>query len=353
MAEFAEYFHTGTVYNTNPKTLTCDLIKTEGGMLYNVPVANTTGGLMTTDVSWGANLRGAIVYYTYMDGCPYILGTLPQRVSVQNKVSTGIVDTDIGGSNSKSYGKATGSVYSGSRETDYQPNDKVISTDGGSKIALFGEGGVAIHASPLAQIILGAGMDFIRLVCRQLDIFTDFGSLQFSHGSSGRTGLTIKGGAAYGEEAQPGSGTHTVFMQLGDTEDAPETRFAVRVTDTGGGEFGAFALGKDGRLFFTTSKDSMTMIGKDDHKLVDGNTYTEIRGSKKDQVVGEEERTIAGKRSIIVGAEENHATGGDLKLNIAGMLDIGCNGFTMHSADSGGVASHMEMRCGSFNIVRA
>jgi len=367
MSEYPEYFKTGTVFNTNPKLLTCDLIKTEGGMLYNVPIANTTGGIFTNDVSWKSNLRGAVVFYTYMDGCPYILGTLPQRVKVSDKISTNIAETGTGGDNDTTYGKANAASYAAGRETDYQPNDKVISSDGGSKIALLGEGGVALKASPLSQIIMGAGMDFIRMVCRQLEIFTDFGSLCFSHGSSGRTGLTIKGGAAYGEEAQPGSGVHTVFMHLGDTENAPETRFGVRVTDTEGGEFGALALGKDGRLFFTTSKDSLTMIGKDDHKLVDGDTYTELRGNRtelvgknqKTDITGKEERTIVQNRSIIIGKEEKYNVGEDMMLTVGGTLHIGCDGLVLDSAHGTSGAEvlascgNATMRCNSLNILKA
>jgi hypothetical protein len=329
-------------------------------MLYGVPVANSTGGIFSNDVQWNSNLRGSVVYYTYMDGCPYIMGTLPQKAAPTNKVSTNASETGTGGDNAQTYGSANASSFSGGRETDYQPNDKVISSDGDAKLVLMGEGGAVLKASPMAQIIMGAGMDFIKMICRELDIFTDFGSLSFSHGSSGRTGLTIKGGAEYGNEAQAGAGTHTVFMQLGDTEDAPEMRFGVRVTSTDGGDFGALALGKDGRLLFTTSKDYLLMVGKDKHTLVDGDTYTELRGNnvekisknQKVDILQNEERNVTQKRTLTTGDEEKHSVGSNMDLQVGGMLNIGCAGLSLTSTGSGS-GQPCELKCSSFNIVKA
>ena len=357
--EYEEFFKTGTVFNTNPSTLTCDIAKTEGGFLYSVPIANTTGGILTNDVSWGANLRGAVVYYTYMDGCPYILGTLPQRMEIQDKVSTNTTETKTGGDNDTAYGSASANSYTSGRETDYQPNDKVISADGGSKIALLSEGGVAIKASPLSQIIMGAGMDFIRMVCRQFEIFTDFGSLCFSHGSSGRTGLTIKGGAAYSDEAQAGTGEHTVYLHMGDTDNNSEMRFGVRVTSTDGAEHGALAMGKNGALFFETSKNYLCNVGQDMATVVDGDTLNEMRGdcieligkSHKVDIEKNEELNITKERSIVTGMEERHSVGEDFKIDVGGVLDIGCNGLIIHSAGSAGGAG-ADLHCSYFNIVK-
>ena len=360
MPEAPEFFHSGTVISVNTKTMTCDILKTEGGYLYKVPIANTTGGIFTNDVSFGANLRGAIVYYTYIDGSPYIMGTIPSRVEIPSKISTNVTETETGGANTQTYGAATSGSFAGGRETDFQPNDKILASDGDSKIALLSEGGVAIKASPLSQIIMGAGMDFIKMVCREFSIFSDFGELAFTHGSSGRTGLTIKGGAAYSDEAQAGTGTNTVFMQLGDTEDAPETRFGVRVTSTDGGDFGALTLGKDGKLLFTTSKDYLLMVAKDKHTLVDGDVFSQTKGNcsvevqknQKTNIFQNEERTVGQKRTTIVGAEENKDVASDMNLQVGGTLTVGCNGLILTSYGGGG-GQHCDIQCSSFSIVRA
>lgn len=353
-------FHTATVISVNPKTLTCDLMRTAGGMLYSVPIANTTGGIFSNDVSWNSNLRGAVVYYAYIAQNPFILGTLPIPTQPSSSYSTGSTSTGTGGDNPKTYGSASGQSYSSGRSTGHQPSDKVIASDGGASISLLGEGGVVLQASPLCQMILGAGMDFMRVVAREFSIFTDFGSLDFSHGSSGRTGLTIKGGAAYGEEAQAGSGTHTVFMQLGDTEDAPETRFGVRVTSTDGGDFGALSMGKDGQLIFTTSKDYLLMVGHEKHTVVDGDTYDDLRGNHAEKVakerrleVGlEENHTVGTQRNLTIGSDETHTVAGRLDLQVGGTLEIGCSGLVFKSASSSGGMT-CDIACSSFNLTRA
>ena len=360
MPEESEYFLSGTIVTANPKTLTCDLMKTDGGMLYGVPIADTTGGLFSNDINWNSNLRGAICYYTYIDGCPYVMGTLPAKVTFTDKISVNASETETGGDNDMAYGSATTSSYSSGRETDYQPNDKVIASDGDSKIALMSDGGVLLKASPESQIIMGGGMDFIKMVCREFSLFSDFGEMKFSHGSPGRTGLTIKGGAVYDEEAQADAGTNTVFMHLGDTEDAPEVRFGVRVTSTDAGEFGALAMGKDGRLIFTTSKRYLLMVGEDKHTLVDGDTFTQLKGDHIVEVSGDqkvdllqnETLNVSQKRDITVGSDQNSNVGGDKNLQVQGLLNIGCSGLNISSYGGGSGQACMIM-CSSLDIIRA
>lgn len=360
MSDLAGFFKTATVISANPKTGTCDIMRTEGDMLYGVAVANTTGGMFSTDAQWCTNLRGAVVYYGFIDGCPYIFGTLPARITLPEKVSVDVAATSNGGANDNTYGKATAPSYASGRNTDQQPNDKIISSDGGSSLSLLGDGSAILKVSPLCQLIFGAGMDFVRLVARQFQIFTDFGALEFSHGSSGRNGLTIKGGAEYGAESQAGSGVNTVFMHLGDTEDAPEVRYGVRVTSTDGSQFGALAMGKDGRLIFTTSQNYLLSVGKEKHTLVDGDVYDEFRmnhaeklGQSRRTEIGEnEDISIGMKKTQVVGSDHNHAVGANMNLNVGGTLTIGCDGLVLASQNSGGGAG-CDFKCSHFNIVKA
>lgn len=52
MSDLAGFFKTATVISANPKTATCDIMRTEGDMLYGVAVANTSGGMFSTDAQW-------------------------------------------------------------------------------------------------------------------------------------------------------------------------------------------------------------------------------------------------------------------------------------------------------------
>lgn len=346
-----EIFATGTVINVSPTTLTCEILKTTGGILYNVPVLNSAGSVQGNGLSMLNNLRGSVVCYTYICGKPYIVGTVPVPSSPRARISNSSTNTGTGGDNQNTYGSSGEMAYSGGANSGWSPNDKVFSTDGGAELALFSEGGVVIKASPLAQIILGSMMDFIKVVCREFHLMTDFGELKFSHGSSGRTGLSITGGAAYGEEAQAGAGTNTVHMYLGDTPDAPESRFGVRVNSTDGADYGAFSLGKDGKLVSATSKDALLAVGEDNHIRVNGSEYHQVDGNRTSEIGGKDDVTVMGERQSSIGSNETHAVGGNMDLQVTGVLNIGAGSITITS-HSGGTGP-CEMKCSSFNLVKA
>lgn len=251
-----EYFSTATVITANPATLTCDILKTKGGMLYGVPILNTTGGLQSNDASWASNLRGAVVFYTYLDGQPYIMGTIPVAAKPGVPTSTSSTSTDSGGDNKLTYGATRRDSYTCGRPASYMPGDKVFSTDGGAELALLSEGGIVLKASPMSQIIMGALMDFVKIIARELTISTDFGDISFSHGSSGRTGMSIVGGAKYGDEAQPGSGT-PCFRWARTTKSASWAMITTRWTASAPSKWAATRRGP-----FSASSISLSATGK-------------------------------------------------------------------------------------------
>lgn len=346
-----EYFKTATVITANPATLTCDILKTTGGMLYGVPVLNTVGGIQSTDGAWIGNLRGAVIYYTYLDGQPYIMGTVPVAARPAVPTTTSTTGTGTGGDNPLTYGATRQDSYTSGRSASYMPGDKVFSADGGAELALLSEGGVVLKASPMAQIILGALMDFVKIVARELIISTDFGDITFSHGSSGRTGMSIVGGAKYGDEAQPGSGTPTAHFYLGDTPDAPDSRFGVRVNSVDGGDYGAIVMGTDGKLVLATSQDALLSVGKNNEVRVLGDDYYQVDGKRAVEVGDDETRSIFGKFDFTVGNRENHSVGSDLDLQVGGALRIGAESITLVSRS--GNAGPVDITCSALNIRKA
>lgn len=350
-------FLSGIVINIDPATNACDILRTEGGVIYNVAIANTIGGPFTNDSSLLQNLRGSVVYYAYIENIPYVLGTLPQPIKIESGISTGSAKATVGGDSPGTYGYTANSDYTHGRSVEASPNDKVISTDGGASLHLLNEGGVILKASSLAQLILGAGMDFARLVAREFQIFTDFGEMCFHHGSSGRTGLTIKGGASYGEEAASDGGINTVFMQLGDTESMPDARFGVRVTSTDGVNFGAVVIGKDGKVRITSSLDTHINVGNELQLLSGGDSYFEIGmnhgikvfRNRRLQVGKDDDTYVAKDRSVTVGGNQEIATCGQHTLQVQGTLTIGCSGLIIQNfgaTESNG----MEIQCKSLDI---
>lgn len=351
---------TATVVKVNAANVTCDLLCPDGKVLYSVPIANTSGGMFSNEASLDKNYRGAVVYYAFFDGQPYILGTLPQPVQPKTDTSLNTSNTETGASNKQTYGATGGATFSGGRQSDITPNDKVLSADGGASITLMSEGGVVLKASPMAQLIMGAGMDFLRMVARELQIFTDFGELVFSHGSSGRTGLTIKGGAVYSDEAQSGPGVNTVFMHLGETEGNPNSRFGVRVTDTEAGNYGAFCMEKDGKVMSACSSDYHTSVGGEIHTMCDMDEYhqvgmnqgVEVGINRRLNVKGDDATYVYKNRCVAVAMDEDHGVARDFNLQVGGTITVGCAGLTFQSKQATG-GQKIELECSSLNIKKA
>ena len=363
---YRECFNTGRVVRANPKTLTCDVMRSsDESMLYDVPILNSTGGPQSTDLSWGANIVGALVCYTYLNGQPHIVGVIPTQVTPDEQVSLSTSETGTGGDNTRTYGYVgdgfagdggSGDTisFSGGRNAGWMPTDKVISTDGGAELALLSEGGVVLKASPLAKLVLGGLMNFARIVAREFSIHTDFGEMRFLHGSSGRTGLVIEGGDLYSKETQAGEGTNTVHLHMGYAPNAANVRFGMRVNSTDDIEYSAITFGRDGKLNAVTSKDHLLSVGKDNHTRVLQDDYVEIDGDQTVQVgkgratsvsedettliVGNEEHFVGNERTVTVTGQEMHMTGGDLHIQVGRVIYLGANGFflsTSHIGENG------------------
>ena len=196
---------------------------------------------------------------------------------------------------------------------------------------------------------MSALRDNLRIVAREFELFTDFGVVRCSHAGDGRTGLTIEGGAEYGTEAAPDGGVSTVHLHMGDTPDAPEARFGVRVNSVDGAEFVGLVFRKDGVLVLGTSKDAIFSVGKDCSVTIEGDSILQVAGSEIVEVGGEE-RSVIGKRELTTTADETHSVGGDMNLQVAGTLNIGAGGISISSSKGGGAPC--TLTCSSLNIVK-
>lgn len=333
---------TGTVIAVHPAAQACDVLLDRGGMRYNVPVMNAIGGPQSVDMSWGGNLRGAPVAMLEIRNRLHILATLPTQEVPRETVSVSPSHTETGGENALTYGRPRISDYTGARTTGFLPDDKVLRADGGAELLLGAEGLATLRASPLAQFTLGSLMDFARLVAREFTIFTDFGEVEFSHGSSGRVCLSIKGGADYGAEAAPGAGKWTVRLWMGDVPDQPDKRLLLRINSPDESEYVTCLMGADGRLDVETSKDSTLTVGRD--------RTDKVAGRRETTVTGKETLRCGGERTTVVASDEGHAVAGDLNIQVGGELAIGAAALTVTS--TGGGSGECAIRCKTFNIVK-
>lgn len=334
--------HTGTVIAVHPSTQTCDVLLDMGGFRANVPVLGVIGGPQSGDMAWCGNLRGAHVVLVPVHNRLHILATLPTQAVPKETVALSPSDTGTGGDNATTYGRPRFTDFGGARTGGFLPGDKVYRADGGAELLLGVEGLATLKASPLAQFILGSLGDFARLVAREISLFTDFGEITFSHGGSGRTGMTLRGGAEYGAEAAPGAGAWTVRLWLGDVPDRPDKRLLLRISSSDDAEWVTCLMGADGKLDVSTSRDCTRTVGRDEIETVSGRRDT--------TVTGKETLRCGGKRITIVASDEAHAVAGNYSVQVGGALSVGAASLNVTSL--GGSGGNCTVRCSSLNIVK-
>lgn len=255
-------------------------------------------------------------------------------------------ETDL--STDATYGENGNTTYDKSRDFPDLPGDIKFAADGGASLTLGQEGLVRLMASPMAQLVLLNMMNLCRIICREFEIVSDFGTLKFSNGTNGRCGLVIEGGAAYGEESEPSAGVPTTRFFMGDIEDSPDMRlgFMVNATDNSGAS--GFFIGKDGKMRMVTTDDHLMSIGSDSQTLIEGDRFSQVNGNSVEEVRGKADNKVIGNVTETAGGEKQQQIGGNYNLEVGGILNINASGINLQSMSTSG--QPCTLRCSSLNI---
>lgn len=254
-------FSVGTVLDCNPQAYTVD-VKLDGLRQFTgVPLLDVYGSPHSRDVTWLRDLRGARVLLGQVNGTHFVFGTLPveTRQTSTEEVSP-LVEGGYGGSEQQTYGRSSEKHYNSGRPVDMYPQDKVLRTSSGTLLGLFNEGLAVLKASPLCQIVLGRFRDFVRIVARRFQLFTDFGEIETVH-EGGRVGLHLRGGAEFATEAHPEVAEWTVRAWVGHDPSDPEARLHILVNNVAKDQFVDVVFDQNGNIKAQASKDATLKIG--------------------------------------------------------------------------------------------
>ena len=257
-------------------------------------------------------------------------------------------ESDTSLSYEATYGGASDTKYGSSRGLPDIPGDIKLTADGGASLTIGQEGFVELMASPMAKLILLNMMHLCRILCREFEVVTDFGTLKFSNGTNGRCGLVIEGGAAYGEESEPSAGVPTTRFFMGDIEDSPDMRlgFMVNATDNSGAS--GYFIGKDGKTRVATTDDYLISVGSDSQTLIQGDRLTQVDSNSIEEVHGKMENTVMGNVKETAGGEKAQQVAGNYNLEVGGILNINAAGINLQSMSTSG--QPCTLRCSSLNI---
>lgn len=294
-----EPYRIGTVVDCNPAAMTVDVRIVESEYLSSVPVMNLYGAAYARDLSWLQDLRGATVLLFFVGSQYFVLGTLPQQVlsSDTSTVST-IHEPGAGGAEALTYQRDISRNFHSGRPQDFLSGDKVLRTSSGALLGLFSEGAALLKASPMCQILLGRFKDFIRLIARRFQVYSDFGEVHLEHTEQGRVRASLHGGADFASETHPDQAKWTVQAWIGDDPQNPDSRVHVRVNDAANAEFVTLTLDILGNISVETSKDFVAAYGQDERSTVGRTREVAVAGDDSLTVGGEATREVTGSLTI-------------------------------------------------------
>ena len=227
-------FALAVVIHKNPAKGTYDIRFIDNqGLQPDVPVLGTESSGASCSVSLASSLQQDTTVLC-MRICYkwYILCSVPIEDSGTPGTAVSGTNTGTGGDNKTTYGRTVGSgtTYMAGRNIDVLDGDKRLVADGGSELLLGKEGLVMLKASSLAQIILGAYKNFARIMAREFELFTDFGTIRFTGGGKeGVTGMAIMGGGNFADESSTIEPAYPVHMYMGEVPWDVNGRFAMQV----------------------------------------------------------------------------------------------------------------------------
>ena len=306
----------GTVYRVDPVAGTCDVdLLNDRGYLPDTPILGTASSDLTNDVEtpFGSLLRATVLL---MKICAkwYVLTTIPKVTAVPSGLSVSVTNTGTGGDNLTTYarsqseqetsgdsqGNSSARVFTKGRSVDTISGDKRLAADGGAELLLGKEGLVVLKASTLAQIILGAYKDFARIVAREFELFTDFGTIRFTGGGDeGTPGMAIMGGGHFADEASTIEPSYPVHIFIGDVPWDANGRYAMRVDSPDGSQHMSVEMDTKGNqetsisnALATRSKFRKEVVeDSEEHHILSGGQYVAV-GMGADTVPPEDEKDL-------------------------------------------------------------
>lgn len=172
------------VMSVDAKRGFCEVKTIHGQKLTSVKWLCTSGGSSRAG-DYGTPTVGDQVVISLTLTYPVIFGYLP-RVNEGNigavSIDTGIAVGDTG---NLSTSQGPGIGFAPGKPEDMVAGDRVIVSEGGGFLALLRMGTVILRSSRLAQIVLSKFDDLIRIVGRNLEVFTD-SHTEVSHNLRGR-----------------------------------------------------------------------------------------------------------------------------------------------------------------------
>lgn len=281
----------GTVLRIDPLAQVVDVRISDGSLLANVPLLAAHGNAFSQDNTWVNSYRGARVIINSIANTYFVLGVLPPYGSSDIK-PTPLIKEGTGSNAPNTYQKLSVTKYdSTSKASDFLDGDKILSSGGGTVVGALRGGIAVLKASSLSQILLFKLKHLIRLVSRNLEIFTDFGTLKIFN-NKGKVGLSLKGGSDFKEHTSPNTNKFTIGLELGHIESDDTKVVKFTINNKTGTEKVNISISDTGKITINCSEETKINVEAD----------VELTTSKNMTIASQGELALTGAKGVTISA---------------------------------------------------
>lgn len=282
------YEYIGTIISVNPVTFTVNVASEQGNIDMDILILNQGFSAIERSQSWIHSLRGKKVVVKNIRGIKFILGTLPSNIEISDTTTDTLpfIENETGGDTEAAYKASLLNNVNIGRK-DYLDGDIVMTTTDNTSLSLFKGGLSNWKVSNLTQIILHKMKSLIRMVTRNFELFTDFGTIQISNNED-KTTLKIEGGASFKKETLPGTDKYSVTVEMGSIEDDDKQRLKISVKDPE-----------------QDSNKVDVMIGIDGIIKIECSEKAEIRSTKEISLSSDKDLSISSSQGLTLNAVKN------------------------------------------------
>lgn len=221
----------GTIVSVNPISLIVNVMTEQGTIDHDILILNQGTAAFERSQTWIQSLRGKKAVVKSIGGVKFLIGTLPSNISTSDTTEDFIpfAEKETAGDAESTYKAGLINNINIARK-DYLDGDKVLSTSDNTSLGLFKGGLSNWKVSNLTQIILHKLKGLIRMVTRNFELFTDFGSITVLN-TEDKTTLKIEGGASFKDETMPGVDKYSVTLEMGAVESDDKLRMKLSIVD--------------------------------------------------------------------------------------------------------------------------
>lgn len=338
-----------TVTAVHPADKTCSVVTDTGEYHGKLDIPGVNADPLTGAGEFSIPKVGTDYAIHYSLGYP-VLTHYPAEVRIREGTDTNARLTaiaDVGGEDGI-HGGVTSQSHG---PTDMAEGDWARVGGEGNLVAVLDNGTTVLKASELAQVICNRGSDLVRLLGRNLQIQTGFGSIDFKSNGN-ETSMSLRGGANYTDSTSPHlRDGFTIRADAGANGDLVN----FRITDPRGKTLAGINYLPDGEVIQTARAVTET-VAKDKSTTIDGNYTVAIGGdvlkdvSKTYSLSAGDDVKIESTKNVVSysGQDSNTSSFRDINMSAGRAMSMSASGDTL--ALPGDAAMTTDVTNGSWKV---